>query len=279
MRYDLPMTFQQPPLKDIRALASDLDGTLLGSDGQIPKRNASAIAFAQSQGITTFAATARSPRSTTRIARSANLESLAVCANGAIGYLTKEDKYLWHDTLNVSDITSIIKMARDAFPNTYFALEYGTEFFYEEGFFPDTVFINDVTTVPDILQVEQSRATKLVCRSNGVTQNRIKEVILNSAELEIAISYGSTDWVEILPPGVSKGTGVLKACDYLGIEASSLACVGDHLNDLPMFDVSGISAAVANAHPSTLEKATWTVASNDECGVAEVLARVSGVKR
>ncbi len=259
---------------EITVLASDLDGTLLGSDGQVPSRNISAVSLAKDRGLTTFAATARSPKSTTKISKIAGLGPLAVCANGAIGYLVDEAEYLWHETLEVIATTSIIKSVKDTFSDAYFALEFGTEFYYEEGFFPDRAFINEVTTVKDILKIDQTRATKLVCRARGVTQHHLKEVILDSTEEEIAISFGSVDWVEILPKGVSKGSGVLRACDYLGVEASRLACVGDHLNDLPMFEVSGISAAVANAHPSTLQKATWTVASNDDCGVAEVISRL-----
>ena len=260
--------------REISALASDLDGTLLGSNGQVPTKNISAISLAKNRGLTTFAATARSPKSTTKISKIAGLGPLAVCANGAIGYLINEAEYLWHETLEVGATTSIIKSVKDTFADACFALEIGAELYYEEGFFPDGAFINEVTTVQDVLKIGHPQATKLVCRAKGITQNQLREVILDSTEQEISISYGSVDWVEILPQGVSKGSGVMRACDYLGIEVSMLACVGDHLNDLPMFEVSDISAAVANAHPSTLEKATWTVASNDNCGVAEVLGRL-----
>jgi hydroxymethylpyrimidine pyrophosphatase-like HAD family hydrolase len=51
--------------------------------------------------------------------------------------------------------------------------------------------------------------------------------------------------------------------------------IGDHLNDLAMFEIAGLTAAVANAHPQTLSRASLVVSSNDHNGVAELLGRLT----
>jgi Cof subfamily protein (haloacid dehalogenase superfamily) len=258
----------------IVALATDLDGTLLGSDGSVPAPNIDALQRARTSGIPVFACTARSPRSTTKISKEAGLGPIAVCANGAIGYHVEYNSYLWHETLELEEVGSVIKAIRDTYPNSYFALEYGMEFYYEAGFFKDSIFIENVDIIESILSAKIARATKIVCRAEGITQDQLRETIFASATYEVSVSFGSIDWVEILPQGVSKGSGALKACEYLQIEPSSLACVGDHLNDLPMFEVSGLAIAVANAHPRTLKEANLVVSSNDDAGVAEVIERM-----
>ena len=47
-----------------------------------------------------------------------------------------------------------------------------------------------------------------------------------------------------------------------------MAC-GDGLNDIPMLEYAGLSIAMKNAYPETLEKADdISPYTNDECGVA-----------
>ena len=57
-----------------------------------------------------------------------------------------------------------------------------------------------------------------------------------------------------------------------GIEAADVWAFGDMPNDLPMLSWAGRSYAVANAHPEVVAVATDRCASNDDDGVATVLA-------
>lgn len=50
---------------------------------------------------------------------------------------------------------------------------------------------------------------------------------------------------------------------------------GDNANDLPMFEVADECYAVANATAEVRARATEVIGSNDEDGVAHVLARLS----
>ena len=54
----------------------------------------------------------------------------------------------------------------------------------------------------------------------------------------------------------------------LGIDPSEVIAVGDGMNDLPMFAVAGLSAAVENADEAVRARAGITVPSHDEDGVA-----------
>ena len=53
-----------------------------------------------------------------------------------------------------------------------------------------------------------------------------------------------------------------------------MVAFGDMPNDLPMLAWAGTSYAVANAHPSVLEVVDHVAPSNDEDGVAQVLAGI-----
>jgi hydroxymethylpyrimidine pyrophosphatase-like HAD family hydrolase/DNA-binding NarL/FixJ family response regulator len=66
--------------------------------------------------------------------------------------------------------------------------------------------------------------------------------------------------VMVLPPGASKGTGLLYALNELGYSPRNVIACGDAENDRSLFSVVELSAAVSNAHP-TLKAAADTVLS------------------
>ena len=55
--------------------------------------------------------------------------------------------------------------------------------------------------------------------------------------------------LELNPKGCTKGTGVLRLCELLGIKRENVYCVGDNENDISMLEVSALPFAPANAIP------------------------------
>jgi hydroxymethylpyrimidine pyrophosphatase-like HAD family hydrolase len=72
---------------------------------------------------------------------------------------------------------------------------------------------------------------------------------------------------------VSKASALATLAEEHGIDAADAVAFGDMPNDLPMLAWAGLGIAVANAHPEVLAAADEVVASNDDDGVAETLAR------
>jgi hydroxymethylpyrimidine pyrophosphatase-like HAD family hydrolase len=79
------------------------------------------------------------------------------------------------------------------------------------------------------------------------------------------------EWVELLPDGVSKASGLAMVCERLGIHAAEVVAVGDNWNDLPMLAWAGVGVAMANSSAEMLEIADRVVASADDDGVADLL--------
>src|SRR5690242_19208143 len=69
-----------------RLIATDLDGTLIGSDGTVSERTQRALRGAQHRGAEIVLVTARPPRYVDRLGLDPGLAATAVCANGAIVY-------------------------------------------------------------------------------------------------------------------------------------------------------------------------------------------------
>ncbi len=77
--------------------------------------------------------------------------------------------------------------------------------------------------------------------------------------------------LEILRPGVNKGTALLTLAEYLGVKRENVFAIGDGYNDADMLTAAYISFAPSNGCASSKEAATYTVCSNDEGAVAEAV--------
>ncbi len=73
------------------AVVSDLDGTLLRSDGHLSKFSLTVIEQVRSSGLLFLAATARTPRALRRIPGIEHL-GIVVCASGAVVWDASTDE-------------------------------------------------------------------------------------------------------------------------------------------------------------------------------------------
>ncbi|BAD86490.1 hydrolase, HAD superfamily [Thermococcus kodakarensis KOD1] len=96
----------------------------------------------------------------------------------------------------------------------------------------------------------------------------IKELGLNL----IAVDSGFA--IHIKKPWINKGTGIEKACEYLGISPKEVAHIGDGENDLDAFGVVGYRVAVAQAPESLKEKADYVTTKPYGEGGAEAIEHI-----
>lgn len=75
----------------------------------------------------------------------------------------------------------------------------------------------------------------------------------------------------VLPAGVTKGTGLRAVLSEMNLSAHNTIAVGDAENDLSMFRMAEVGAAVVNAVPSLRERADLILDAEDGDGVATLL--------
>ncbi|MGH6681777.1 MAG: HAD family hydrolase [Bradyrhizobium sp.] len=81
-------------------------------------------------------------------------------------------------------------------------------------------------------------------------------------------------YLDITPPGYSKGTFVQTMATRLGFSTSEVATIGDMQNDLAMFEVSAMSIAMGNATEDVKKRATHVTSSNEEEGFARAVEMI-----
>ena len=60
------------------------------------------------------------------------------------------------------------------------------------------------------------------------------------------VTYSSGRYLEFMPSGVNKGTGLMRLAEMLGVDPSETVGVGDSANDLAMIQMAGLGVGVAN---------------------------------
>jgi len=258
----------------IRLVATDLDGTLLRTDGTVSERTRRAIARARAAGIVVVLVTARPPRILRTMARQAGVTGLAICCNGAIVYDVATDEIVGHTPLAAATAQRLVAALRATAPGVCFAVERGLLFGQEPRYAALAPIAGDHTPlIADAAALCAEGVTKLIVLHPGIPLQDLLRAARAAGGDEAIVTHSSTLFVEVSAAGVTKATALRGLCLRLGIDAARVVACGDMPNDLPMLDWAGHSVAVANAHPDVLATADEVALSNDEDGVARVLER------
>ncbi|MCU1587618.1 MAG: phosphatase YbhA, partial [Frankiales bacterium] len=139
----------------MRLVASDLDGTLLRSDGTVSRRSRAAIASVESAGATFVMVTGRPPRWMRSIAEESGHRGLAICANGAIVYDLHTDAVLDHFLVPAAVAVEVARVLREQIPGVAFAAEHHERpFAHEQAYRPrwDSADPRITTTIEELFQ-------------------------------------------------------------------------------------------------------------------------------
>lgn len=261
------------PRTPIRLVATDLDGTLLRSDGSVSDRTRALLASLRKHGITLMMVSARPPRDLRRIAATIGVEEgIAAGCNGALLYDIGSDSILDHWPLPAEVATRLVVALRETLPDVCFAIENGLHAGYESGY----LRIRGRAPQPedyiaDALTLCSTPVSKLLVRHPTLSADELLAVGREIAGEDAVATHSGARLLEISAPGVDKASALAALCARLGIAPASVVSFGDMPNDVPMLRWAGTGIAVANAHGAALAVADAVTASNDDDGLAVAL--------
>jgi Cof subfamily protein (haloacid dehalogenase superfamily) len=252
-------------------VATDLDGTIVRSDGTISARTREALALPP----TVVIVTGRPPRWMHDIATRTGHHGLAVCANGALVYDLRTETIVESHPLGVDVARELVQSLRAAIPGLGFAVEtVDSEFGHEPAYRPR--WSADGALVADVETLLSQPLAKLLARHEGLDSDELlarARAVVDDATA--TMTHSSRDGLlEISAAGISKATTLAEVVARAGHVAADVIAFGDMPNDLPMLAWAGRSVAVANAHPEVLAAVDEVTESNDNDGVAIVLEQL-----
>jgi len=258
-----------------RVVATDLDGTIVRSDGTISARTREALAAAETADAFVVLVTGRPPRWLKGIPDATGHHGVAVCANGALVYDLHRERVLASYPLSVEIAREIVATLRAAIPGIGFGVESLDDGFgHEPAYRPR--WSTDGAQVAAIDELMAGPMAKLLARHDDLDSDALLAAAREVVADEVAtLTHSSADGLlEISAVGVSKATTLATLCGERNLHGGDAIAFGDMPNDLPMLDWAGYSVAVANAHPDVLAVVDEVTASNDDDGVAQVLERL-----
>ena len=251
----------------VRLIASDIDGTLLRSDGTMSDRTVAALGAAEDAGILVVLCTGRPPRWMKQIAEQTGHRGVAICANGALVYDLHTEEVVEELPLDAEVARTITETLRRALPEVQFAVERAAGMSHEPAYVPMDA---DGTTEAELEDMLREPMAKLIAKHPSMTAAELHDAVADLAHLATA-TYSSGRIIEISAAGVTKAFTLERLADEHGITSAEAVAFGDMPNDIALLEWAGRGVAVANAHPDVLAVADEVTASNDDDGVAIVI--------
>ncbi|MFE5796610.1 HAD-IIB family hydrolase [Streptomyces sp. NPDC056503] len=266
-----------PEAPPYRVVATDLDGTLLRSDLTVSGRTRRALELVAASGAAHLVVTGRPAAACRRLLDSLGYTGLAVCGQGAQLYDAGTDRLLSAERLDTELARSVVARVEELLG----PLELGvvtsppeSRFKVTPGFGERVRHGWDVTA--DRALLWDAPIDKLVLHHRTVGDDALAEAALRLCGDEVTVVHSVRGMVEVLPRGITKGTGVARALELLGRTGAETVGFGDMPNDIPLLALAGHGVAVANAHPALRAVADEIAPGHEEDGVAAVLERLFG---
>lgn len=282
----------------MKLIAIDLNGTLLNKRNQISRKNIESIKTVQKKGIEIAIVTGRAHFNVQSILKNAGISAWIIGANGATIH-DKEGNLLYEKSIKKDEAKEILD---------YFAEQ---NMYYEV--FSDQV-IYTPKNGRDLLTIEMFKLKNVNPKINLTILQEAAERQYSQGGFEFVSSHleilDKTDkfynllglsfyrekinegWqhfeqkkelataslakhlFELTHSDVSKGCAVRYLARKLNIQREDIIAIGDHYNDLPMFESSGVCIAMGNSSQDIKSYANHTTLSNDEDGVAHIIKRL-----
>ncbi|GAA1158737.1 Cof-type HAD-IIB family hydrolase [Nocardioides aquiterrae] len=256
----------------MKLVATDLDGTLVRSDGSVSDYTADVLARVEALGIPVVFVTGRPLRWAEEVFEHVGEHGLAVVSNGALVWDVARHRPQLERPIDPALGLEVCALLREAIPGSVFAVE------TLDGIGLESEFL-ERHPVPDgarrgpIAELFDRPALKLLARHEELSPQEFWDAAEAVVQRRLVITWSSaTALLEISGPGVTKASTLELLCADLGIGSADVVAFGDMPNDLPMLAWAGTSYAMANAHHTVLAAAVRTAPANDEDGVARVLA-------
>ena len=259
----------------IRAVVSDVDGTLVTAEKFLTERAIAAVAELQNRGIPFTIISSRPPRGMRMLLSPLHISRPIAAFNGGIIATSLLDTVSAHlisqevarrslELFQAREVQTWVFSGQD-----WLVLREAPLADHEErtvGFAPKVV----ADLAPFL-----GRAAKIV----GVSQDH---ELLARCEQELSLALAGTAtvarsqpyYLDITHPLANKGDALSTLANFLDVSTNEIATIGDGKNDIAMFIRSGFSVAMGNASAEVKANASQVTASNDDEGFAKAIGQL-----
>ncbi len=258
----------------VKLIASDMDGTLLDENGQVPPETFDLILALREHGVRFVASSGR------RYDRLCDFFSPVkdrmdfVASNGAQVFAdgVQIDREVYSH-LAIRRLTKTVAM----FPNMHLALFDRTKSYLLDD---EDKFVREVDKdLPNVERIYELPSPQvsiikasIFCDDGNVMDNAY--VLQRELGGLFTFAPSGSSYIDAMQPGISKASGIAQVMEYHGIDASEVMAFGDAMNDYEIIRFVGTGCAMANGRPALRAVADRVIGSNVEHAVQSEMRRV-----
>lgn len=256
----------KPPVK---LIATDIDGTMLKSDGKLAAEVKASLHRAEEAGIVVVPTTGRPKMVAQDVIESSELTDYWIFANGAVTWHLGRQETVRGHWMDIELAQDLARTLKEGLPNVGLAVEFADSVAYQHGF---ELIVPTVPSVPPISDMSANitePVQKILVFDSSLHIDELFERI-GSLVGDIAVpSYSGLPFIELAGESVTKGIAVADLAADLGIGRDEVASFGDNHNDVSMLEWSGRSYAMGNGSDSAKAAAQEVIDTNDNHGLAQ----------
>jgi hypothetical protein len=263
-------------MTEYRLVVIDLDGTARSRRLGITRGVRDAIAAARTRGVRVCVATGRMWRSAEPWIRALGVDPPAILYNGGQVLDFEAKRTLYERRLPAGAARAAFAIARldpDVQPHLYADDRVLVERPHPltEAYAADDGLTAEV--VPSFEPfLSAADPHKILIIGPEARVGKIQRAV-RAAALPVHAVQSEPVYLEILPPGVSKGEALRAVLETLALTAAETVAIGDNWNDVEMIEAAGLGVAMGHAPEGVRARADYVCGTAEEEGVREVIER------
>ncbi|TNE97569.1 MAG: HAD family phosphatase [Deltaproteobacteria bacterium] len=266
---------------NLKALCTDIDGTLLNAERDLSPRLKSAVSRLP-QDFPVILASSRMPDAMRHLLRDLNRPNEPlICYNG--GYvISGEGEVLDSVEIPLSMVSKILELSKNS--SVHVSLYQGENWYEPKDDYWAQREIKNTKVQPtwksgeevlDLLSTSDSGAHKVMCMGESQEISWLYGELHFSHSEDLHLYRSKDTYIEIAPKKISKATALQLVLDHLyDFGPEHVIAFGDNYNDIDLLQKVGWGVAVENARPEVKAVAKEVTLHHKEDGVASSLERL-----
>ncbi|KRN28122.1 Cof-like hydrolase [Lactobacillus selangorensis] len=257
----------------IKHLFSDMDGTLLNSQGRLSDRNAEII---RDSKLPFTLVSARAPREMQGAIDKLGLRTEQIAFNGGLIFKPNGTDYevIDQNPISLQTVWQILPLVRTHFPHVSVSF-YDLQHWYTERVdrlirFEEKLVQQSAAKISyaDYFADPSRVVFKIMLITFDPDELAHLKTFMNGVGLQgVSIQQTGEAYLEITSQQAKKSRGIRYVLHQTHLEKAETAAFGDSYNDLPMFAEVGRAIVMNDALPAIKAQGDFITKSNDEDGV------------
>ncbi len=262
-----------------KLIATDIDDTLLNRKKELTDKTRSALIQAQKNGYIVAVASGRLPYGVRPFAGALEVGRYGGYYMGFNGgaVMNSRDELIGAGYLDSKYIEPVYEILR---PTGATTMVHKGDMIYADNKVNDYTHIeSDVIGLPlnvvdDLPSFIDWDIHKFLISGEPEELKEIESRLTAALGSEVDIYLSAPWFLEVMPKGINKGTGLKRICDDAGVDIAEAIAFGDSYNDIFMLRDAGLGIAMGNAEDAVKESADMVTDDCDNNGIVTALEKL-----